>query len=133
MFVTTVTAGNTGNGVIGVGTVVDPARGCPATTRCGSPPRPTTRRSSTARRRVVATGTYTAHSTFLQRREHQHDGHAGANDSFAIARSRTEDMFTSSTSWPHARIGDDDQAERARFNSDMATVLQQLDQAGDHC
>ena len=84
---------------------------------------------------VVATGTYTADSTISFNGVNINlTGMPAQNDTFSIARSRSEDMFTTlsnlataleSSTATHGRA-------RATFNSDMATVLQQLDQAGDH-
>lgn len=134
VFVTTATAGNAGNGVIAGGTMVDPAQWVAGdyTLRFTSATGDYEIVDGAAA--VVATGTYTANSTIsFNGANINMTGMPAQNDSFSIARSRSEDMFTtlgnlataleSSTLTP---------AERARFNSDMATVLQQLDQAGDH-
>ena len=60
-------------------------------------------------------------------------GMPAQNDSFSIARSRSEDMFTTlSTLAATLEASTATSGDRAKFNSDMATVLQQLDQAGDH-
>jgi flagellar hook-associated protein 3 FlgL len=132
-FVTTATAGNAGNGVIAGGTLVDPTQWAPGDY---------TLRSTSATgdyeilqgATVVATGAYTENSAIsFNGANISMTGMPAQNDTFSIARSRSEDIFTtlgnlataleSSTQTP---------AERAGFNSDMATVLQQLDQAGDH-
>ena len=56
------------------------------------------------------------------------------NDSFSIARSRSEDVFTTLSTLASTLESFDARptADRAQFNSSMATILQQLDQAGDH-
>ena len=132
-FVTTATAGNAGNGVIAGGTLVDPAQWTAGdyTLRFTSA---TGDYEILEGATVVATGTYTENSAIsFNGANISMTGMPAQNDTFSIARSRSEDIFTtlgnlataleSSTLTP---------AERARFNSDMATVLQQLDQAGDH-
>jgi flagellar hook-associated protein 3 FlgL len=132
-FVTTATAGNGGSGVIAGGTLVDPAQWAPGdyTLRFTSA---TGDYEILEGATVVATGAYTQNSTIsFNGANIDMTGMPAQNDSFSIARSRSEDMFTtlsnlataleSSTATP---------AERATFNSNMATVLQQLDQTGDH-
>lgn len=132
-FVTTATAGNAGNGVIAGGTLVDPAQWAPGdyTLRFTSA---TGDYEILQGATVVATGAYTENSAIsFNGANINMTGMPAQNDTFSIARSRSEDIFTtlgnlataleSSTQTP---------AERASFNSDMATVLQQLDQAGDH-
>jgi flagellar hook-associated protein 3 FlgL len=132
-FVTTATAGNAGNGVIAGGTLVDPTQWAPGdyTLRFTSA---TGDYEILQGATVVATGAYTENSAIsFNGANISITGMPAQNDTFSIARSRSEDIFTtlgnlataleSSTQTP---------AERAGFNSDMATVLQQLDQAGDH-
>src|SRR5688572_8547506 len=132
-FVTTATAGNAGNGVIAGGTLVDPTQWAPGdyTLRFTSA---TGDYEILHGATVVATGAYTENSAIsFNGANINMTGMPAQNDTFSIARSRSEDIFTtlgnlataleSSTQTP---------AERASFNSDMATVLQQLDQAGDH-
>jgi flagellar hook-associated protein 3 FlgL len=132
-FVTTATAGNAGNGVIAGGTLVDPTQWAPGdyTLRFTSA---TGDYEILQGATVVATGAYTENSAIsFNGANISMTGMPAQNDTFSIARSRSEDIFTtlgnlataleSSTQTP---------AERAGFNSDMATVLQQLDQAGDH-
>jgi flagellar hook-associated protein 3 FlgL len=132
-FVTTATAGNAGNGVIAGGTLVDPAQWVPGdyTLRFTSA---TGDYEILEGATVVSTGTYTQNSTISFNGANLNmTGMPAQNDSFSIARSRSEDMFTTlgnlatvlESSTPTS-------AERARFNSDMATILQQLDQTGDH-
>jgi flagellar hook-associated protein 3 FlgL len=134
VFVTNVTAGNAGTGVIAGGTLANPAQWVQGdyTLRFTSATGDYEIVDGAAT--VVATGTYTENSTISFNGANLNmTGMPAQNDSFSIARSRSEDMFTtlsklaatleSSTATP---------GERARFNSDMATLLQQLDQAGDH-
>ncbi len=134
VFVTTATAGNAGNGVIAGGTMVDPAQWVAGdyTLRFTSASGDYEIVDSAAA--VVATGTYTANSAIsFNGANISMTGMPAQNDSFSIARSRSEDMFTTlgnlATALESSTLT---QADRARFNSDMATVLQQLDQAGDH-
>jgi flagellar hook-associated protein 3 FlgL len=132
-FVTTATAGNAGNGVIAGGTLVDPAQWVPGdyTLRFTSA---TGDYEILEGATVVATGAYTQNSTIsFNGANINMTGMPAQNDSFSIARSRSEDMFTTlsnlATTLESSTLTS---AERARFNSDMATVLQQLDQTGDH-
>jgi flagellar hook-associated protein 3 FlgL len=132
-FVTTATAGNAGNGVIAGGTLVDPAQWVPGdyTLRFTSA---TGDYEILEGATVVATGAYTQNSTIsFNGANINMAGVPAQNDSFSIARSRSEDMFTTlsnlATTLESSTLTS---AERARFNSDMATVLQQLDQTGDH-
>ena len=133
-FVTTATAGNAGNGVIGGGTLVDPTQWVADdyTLRFTSASGDYEIVDTAAT--VVATGTYTANSTISFNGANINlTGMPAQNDTFTIARSRSEDMFTTLSSLADAlESSTTTQAERANFNSDMATVLQQLDQAGDH-
>jgi flagellar hook-associated protein 3 FlgL len=132
-FVTTATAGNAGNGVIAGGTLVDPAQWAPGdyTLRFTSA---TGDYEILEGATVVSTGTYTQNSTIsFNGANISMTGMPAQNDSFSIARSRSEDMFTTlsnlATTLESSTLTS---AERARFNSDMATILQQLDQTGDH-
>jgi flagellar hook-associated protein 3 FlgL len=133
-FVTTATAGNAGNGVIAGGTLVDPAQWVAGdyTLRFTSASGDYEIVDSAAT--VVATGTYTANSTIsFNGANINMTGMPAQNDSFSIARSRSEDMFTTlSTLAATLESSTATQAERAQFNSAMATALQQLDQASDH-
>jgi flagellar hook-associated protein 3 FlgL len=132
-FVTTGTAGNAGNGVIAGGTLVDPAQWVPGdyTLRFTSA---TGDYEILEGATVVATGSYTENSAIsFNGANINMTGMPAQSDSFSIARSRSEDMFTTlgnlATALESSTLTT---AERARFNSDMATILQQLDQAGDH-
>ncbi len=133
-FVTTATAGNSGNGVIASGTLVDPTQWVAGdyTLRFTSATGDYEIVDSAAA--VVATGTYTANSTIsFNGANISMTGMPAQNDTFSIARSRTEDVFTTLGNLADAlESSTATQADRARFNSDMATVLQQLDQTGDH-
>ncbi len=133
-FVTSVTAGNSGNGVIAGGTLVDPAQWVPGdyTLRFTSANGDYEIVDSAAT--VVASGTYTTDSAIsFNGANINMTGVPAQNDSFAIARSRSEDMFTTLSKLAEAlESSTATQAERASFNSEMATVLQQLDQASDH-
>ena len=134
VFVTTAGAANTGNGVIASGTVVDPAQWVAGdyTLRFTSATGDYEIVDTAAT--VVATGAYTAGSTVSCRGVNINmTGMPAQNDTFSIARSRPEDMFTTLNDLANTlEASTVTQAERARFSSDMATVLQQLDQMGDH-
>lgn len=134
LFVTSAGATNTGNGVIASGTTVDPAQWVVGdyTLRFTSATGDYEILDGAAT--VVSTGTYTANSAISFNGVNINlTGMPAQNDTFAIARSRPEDMFTTlnelATALESSTVT---QAERARFNSDMATVLQQLEQVGDH-
>jgi flagellar hook-associated protein 3 FlgL len=133
-FVTNATAGNAGNGVIGGGTLVDPAQWVAGdyTLRFTSATGDYEILDGAAV--VVAAGAYTQNSTIsFNGANIDMTGMPAQNDTFTIARSRSEDMFTTLSKLADAlESSTATQAERANFNSDMATVLQQLDQAGDH-
>jgi flagellar hook-associated protein 3 FlgL len=133
-FVTNATAGNAGTGVIAGGTLVDPGLWVADdyTLRFTSATGDYEVVDSAAT--VVATGTYTANSTIsFNGANISMSGMPAQNDTFSIDRSRTEDVFTTLNNLATALESSTlTQAERARFNSDMATVLQQLDQTGDH-
>jgi flagellar hook-associated protein 3 FlgL len=93
-FVTTATAGNAGNGVIAGGTLVDPAQWVPGdyTLRFTSA---TGDYEILEGATVVSTGTYTQNSTISFNGANLNmTGMPAQNDSFSIARSRSEDMFT---------------------------------------
>ncbi len=133
-FVTRATVGNDGNGVIGGGTLVDPSQWVAGdyTLRFTSATGDYEIVDSAAA--VVSTGTYTANSTIsFNGANFNMTGMPAQNDSFAITRSRSEDMFTTLNSLATAlESSTANTAERAIFNSDMATILQQLEKAGDH-
>lgn len=134
VFVTNATAANAGNGVIAGGTMTDPAQWVQGdyTLRFTSANGDYEIVDSAAT--VVATGTYTENSTIsFNGANINMTGMPAQNDSFAIARSRTEDMFTTLSNLAATlESSTTTQADRAQFNSQMATALQQLDQAGDH-
>ena len=126
VFVTSAGATNTGNGVIASGTVVDPTQWVASDYTLRFTSATGDYEIVNAAAAVVATGTYTANSAISFNGVNINlTGMPALNDTFSIARSRPEDMFTtlndlaatleSSTLTP---------AERAHFNSGMGTVLQ---------
>jgi len=133
-FVTNATAGNTGSGVIAGGTLADPNLWVQGdyTLRFTSATGDYEIVDSAAT--VVATGTYTENSTISFNGANLNmTGMPAQNDTFAISRSRSEDMFTTLSNLAATlESSTATQADRAKFNSDMATALQQLDQASDH-
>jgi flagellar hook-associated protein 3 FlgL len=133
-FVTNATVGNAGSGVIGGGTLVDPAQWAADdyTLRFTSATGDYEILNSAAV--VVSTGTYAPDSTIsFNGANINMTGMPAQNDTFTIARSRSEDMFTTLSKLADAlESSTATQAERANFNSDMATVLEQLGQANDH-
>lgn len=133
-FVTNATAGNAGNGVIAGGTMANPAQWVQGdyTLRFTSATGDYEIVDSAAA--VVATGTYTENSTISFNGANINlTGMPAQNDSFAISRSRSQDMFTTLSNLAATLDSSTaTTADRAKFNSDMATILQQLDQAGDH-
>ena len=85
---------------------------------------------------VVATGTYTANGAISFNGVNiSLTGMPAQNDTFSIARSRTEDIFTTLNDLVDgAGIVDGRRRPSARASTPTwARVLQQLDQAGDHC
>ncbi len=132
-FVTNATAGNAGAGVIAGGTLVDPAQWVAGdyTLRFTSA---TGDYEILQGATVVATGTYTENSAIsFNGANINMTGMPALNDTFSITRSRSEDMFTTLSDLAAAlESSTQTPAERATFNSNMATVLQQLDQVGDH-
>jgi flagellar hook-associated protein 3 FlgL len=133
-FVTNATAGNAGSGVIAGGTLANPAQWVQGdyTLRFTSATGDYEIVDSAAT--VVATGTYTQNSTIsFNGANLDMTGMPAQNDSFSIARSRSEDMFTTlSTLAATLESSTATTADRAQFNSSMATALQQLGQASDH-
>jgi flagellar hook-associated protein 3 FlgL len=133
-FVTNATAGNGGSGVIAGGTLANPAQWVQGdyTLRFTSATGDYEIVDSAAT--VVATGTYTQNSTIsFNGANLDMTGMPAQNDSFSIARSRSEDMFTTLSSLAATlESSTATTADRAQFNSSMATALQQLGQASDH-
>lgn len=133
-FITNATAGNAGNGVIAGGTMANPSQWVQGdyTLRFTSATGDYEIVDSAAA--VVATGTYTENSTISFNGANLNlTGMPAQNDSFSIARSRSEDMFTTLGNLAATlESSTATTADRAQFNSSMATLLQQLDQAGDH-
>jgi flagellar hook-associated protein 3 FlgL len=134
VFVTGATAGNAGNGVIAGGTMVDPSQWVAGdyTLRFTSANGDYEIVDGVAS--VVATGTYSENSTIsFNGANINMTGMPAQDDSFTLARSRSEDMFTTlSTLAATLESSTATTAERAQFNSAMATALQQLDQVTDH-
>jgi flagellar hook-associated protein 3 FlgL len=133
-FVTNATAGNAGTGVIAGGTMADPNLWVQGdyTLRFTSANGDYEIVDSAAT--VVATGTYTENSTISFNGANLNmTGMPAQNDSFAVSRSRSEDIFTTLSNLAATlESSTATTADRAQFNSDMATALQQLDQASDH-
>jgi flagellar hook-associated protein 3 FlgL len=134
VFVTTAGAANTGNGVIASGSIVDPAQWVAGDYTLRFTSATGDYEIVDAAAAVVATGTYTANSAIPFNGVNINlAGMPAQNDTFTIARSRPEDMFTTLNDLAATLEASTlTQAERARFSSDMATVLAQLDQVGDH-
>jgi flagellar hook-associated protein 3 FlgL len=134
VFVTDATATNTGSGVIGGGSVTDLAQWVPDdyTLRFISTTGNYEIVDSSAT--VIATGTYTANSAISFRGVNVNLSGIPANgDSFTISRSRTEDLFTTLNNLITAlEAPAASPAQRAQVSTDMAGVLQQLDQSSDH-
>jgi flagellar hook-associated protein 3 FlgL len=133
-FVTNATAGNGGSGVIAGGTLANPAQWVQGdyTLRFTSATGDYEIVDSAAT--VVATGTYTQNSTIsFNGANLDMTGMPAQNDSFSIARSRSEDMFTTLSNLAATlESSTATTADRAQFNASMATALQQLGQASDH-
>lgn len=134
VFVTSAGAANTGNGVIASGTIADPSPWVVGDYTLRFTSATGNYEIVDAAAAVVATGTYTANNAISFRGVNINlTGMPAQNDTFSIARSRPEDMFTTLNDLATALDAPTiTQADRARFSSDMATVLAQLDQVGDH-
>lgn len=134
VFVTTASAANTGSGVINGGSVVN----LPAwvaddyTLRFTSATGDYEILDSSAA--VVTTGVYTANSAITFNGVNINvSGMPAMNDTFTIARSRSEDVFTTMSELIATLEGPaETQAQRAQFNSRMAGALTQLDGVQDH-
>jgi len=124
---------NTGTGVIAGGAVLDPAQyvADDYTLRFTSAAGAYEIRDSNAA--LVSTGTYTPDSAINFRGLSINvRGTPAANDSFAIDRARTEDLFTTVDKLADALESTViTPGQRAQFNSQMAQVLTQLDTAQD--
>ncbi|HKQ85022.1 MAG TPA: flagellar hook-associated protein FlgL [Steroidobacteraceae bacterium] len=135
-FVTSVNTANTGSGSIASGSVTDASLWVPDdyTLRFTSG---TTYEVVNSAAAIVATGTYTptTESTSIAFNGIQvnFSGSPATGDTFSIARSRTEDIFTTlnnlvDTLESSTAAGPD----RAQFTSNMASALTQLQQTADH-
>ena len=122
-FVTDLAATNTGTGVIGAGSVTDLSQWVPGDYQVLN--------SAAA---VVSTGTYTENGTIaFNGIKVDLTGMPALNDTFTVARSRSEDLFTSLNNLVTTlETGGTTAAQGAQFNSDMARSIQQLDQSSDH-
>lgn len=133
-FVTGAGSANTGNAVIGGGTVTNIANWVPDdyTLRFTDALGNYEIVDSTAT--VVATGTYTTNSSIAFRGTSiPITGTPAMNDTFTISRSSSEDIFTTLDALATAlETNAETPATKAQFNTRMATALQQIDQAQDH-
>lgn len=131
-FVLGASSANTGEGVLGAGTVVN---------RSAWQPDDYTLRFTSANGDYeildgngvqVTTGTYTA-DTAIEFRGVKIDmtGMPAQGDTFTISRSRTEDIFTTMQDLVDSLEGTSTTSQ-AQFNTNMARILQQLDQTADH-
>lgn len=131
-FVLGASPGNTGEGVLGAGTVVSRNAWQPDdyTIRFTSPDGDYEVLDSNGTQ--VAAGTYTE-GTAIEFRgiKIEMDGMPAEDDEFTVARSRTEDVFTTVQDLLNALEGTPPTTQ-ANFNSEMGRILQQLDQASDH-
>jgi flagellar hook-associated protein 3 FlgL len=132
-FVTSAAGGNTGSAVIAGGAVLDPAQyvADDYTLRFTSAAGAYEIRDSNAN--LVSTGTYTPESAITFRGLSVNvRGTPALNDTFAIDRARTEDLFTTVDKLADALESNIvTPGQRAQFNSQMAQVLTQLDTAQD--
>jgi flagellar hook-associated protein 3 FlgL len=135
VFVTDAAGGNTGTGVIGGGSVADLSQWVADdyTLRFTSATGDYEIVDSAAN--VITTGVYAQNSTISFRGINVNMTGMPANgDSFSISRSRTEDIFSTINDLIGTleASNTETQAGRAQFNSDMARLLQQVDQTQDH-
>jgi flagellar hook-associated protein 3 FlgL len=82
----------------------------------------------------VTTGTYTANNPIaFNGVSINMTGMPALDDTFTVARSRSEDMFTTMNKLITAlESNPTTDAQRAQFHTDMASAIQQLQQSGDH-
>jgi flagellar hook-associated protein 3 FlgL len=134
VFVTGASNSNTGSGAIGGGSVVNLAAWVPEdyTLRFTSATGDYQIVDSNAA--VVATGVYTANSAISFNGVNVNmTGMPAMNDTFTIARSRTEDVFTTLNELVATLEGPaETQAQRGQFNSRMASALTQIDSMQEH-
>lgn len=82
----------------------------------------------------IATGTYSADNTIsFNGVSVKMTGMPGLNDTFTVARSRTEDMFTTLDKLiTSLESNPTTSADRAQFQTEMSAAVQQLQQTHDH-
>jgi flagellar hook-associated protein 3 FlgL len=133
-FVTGAGAANTGSAVIGGGSVTNLANWVPEDYTLRFTDAQGTYEIVDSTATVVATGAYTTNSSIAFRGTSiPITGTPAANDTFTISRSRTEDIFTTLDSLATAlETNAETPATKAIFNTTMATVLEQIDEAQDH-
>ena len=135
-FVVGAATANTGDAVIGVGSVTnlaqwvpddytitfDDAAGHYQVFNSGAPPT------------AVASGTYTAGGAIaFNGIKIDLTGMPANGDSFTVSRSRSEDLFTTLNSLVATVVSSPTTtAQKAQFNVNMGKALQQLDQSSDH-
>lgn len=134
VFVTSASAANTGSGVISGGSVVN----LPAWVADDYTVRFTSAAGDyeivDSGAAVVTTGVYAANSAItFNGVSFNMSGMPAMNDTFTVARSRTEDIFTTMNELIATLEGPaETQAQRAQFNSRMAGALTQIDATQDH-
>jgi flagellar hook-associated protein 3 FlgL len=131
-FVIAATPTNSGSGVLSVGSVVNAAQWVPDTYTLSFTSATGDYQIVDSAAAVVATGTYTAGSNIAFRGISVGlTGNPANGDSFSIAASGSEDLFTTLNDLIDSLEGTGVNSE-AQFNTSMGRVLQQLDQASDH-
>jgi flagellar hook-associated protein 3 FlgL len=82
----------------------------------------------------IATGTYTLNSAIAFNGASVNlTGMPAAGDTFTVARSRSEDVFSTMNRLITAlESGPTSESQRAQFHTSMATAIQQLSASGDH-
>ncbi|HEU4602419.1 MAG TPA: flagellar hook-associated protein FlgL [Steroidobacteraceae bacterium] len=131
-FVTAASSTNTGTGVIGVGSVVNPTAWVPDDYTLSFTSATGDYQIVDSASNVVTTGTYTAGSAISFNGVNiDLTGMPASGDTFTISRSRTEDVFTTLGKLADALEGNG-VGSTAQFNSEMGQILQQLDQATNH-
>jgi flagellar hook-associated protein 3 FlgL len=131
-FVLSGSMSNTGTGVLGASSVVNPAAWTPGnytlTFTDGNGGYQITDSSSN----VVSTGTYTSGSAIqFNGVKFEMTGMPAQNDTFTVSSSAKEDMFTTLKGIIDSLEGTS-ATNDAQFNSNMAIALQQLDQIDSH-
>jgi flagellar hook-associated protein 3 FlgL len=131
-FVLSGSTSNTGTGVLGASSVVDPTAWTPDDYTLTFTSATGDYQIVDSSANVVTTGTYTAGSTIqFNGIQFEMSGMPAQNDTFTVSSSAKQDVFTTLRSVIDSLEGTS-ATNDAQFNSNMAVALQQLDQIDTH-